>query len=181
MKGGWLALLTALVAGLTWTAARADYNGRVTGNWIGTAQSDRFGDGGRFFAVAVVRGYGFGVRCLDKEFSYAMVLTNEKVRQKALYKFKFRVDDGKIYLGNGFAIADNIVQIAADPALVKDIIAGKELAVRDEVDSVSSTHIVKLRGSDKALVDIVKNCPLDKQAVPKFDEDGVIDPDSLKK
>jgi len=48
------------------------------------------------------------------------------------------------------------------------------------VEGVSETHIIKLRNSSKALTDVIAKCPPAKQPVPKFDDDGNIDLDSLK-
>ncbi|GEM_PF-6050688 len=170
-------LATALLAS---TVARADYEGRIVGNWVTSATEDRFGDGGRYTAVAISENYAFGVRCLDKAFSYAVLPIGDKTREKTLYKFKFRVDRGKVYQGAGLAIGEKIVQVLADPALTADLTTGKELAIRQEVDGVSETHIIKLRSSSKALRDVLAQCPPAKQPVPRFDDDGSINMDSLK-
>jgi hypothetical protein len=174
---GFAAVVAVLLAS---HAARADYDKRIIGNWVTSGSEDRFGDGGRYTAVAISDDYAFGVRCLDKAFSFAVLPIGDKTREKTPYKFKFRVDRGKVYQGAGLAIGEKIVQVLADPALTADLTTGKELAIRQEVDGVSETHVIKLRSSGKALHDVLAQCPPAKQPVPQFDDDGSIKLDSSK-
>jgi len=88
------------------------------------------------------------------------------------YKFKFRIDKGEVYPGVGIAIDDNIVQIIADPAIAREIMSGQELAIKQSFDGVDEVHVFNLRGASKALSEVLKNCPLDKQKAPTFDSDG---------
>lgn len=162
-------------------AARADHDGRVVGNWITTAKEDPFGDGGIYTAVAINDGYAFGVRCMNKTFSYAVISIGDKTREGSAYKFKFRVDRGKVYQGGGLAVGEKMVQIFAERGLAKDLTDGRELAIRQEVAGITETHVIKLRGASKALAGVFSNCPPDKQPDIAFDEDGSLTSESIKK
>ena len=148
---------------------------RSVGNWFTSSEDDHFGDGGNYSAFTSSGMYAFGVRCLTNSFSYAVLSDDIKGQRNTPYRFKFRVDKGDVYPGIGIAIDDKIVQIIANPAMTKDLMSGQELAIKQEFDGTTFVGVLNLRGATKALADVIKNCPLEKQETPKFDENGDLD------
>lgn len=165
---GWVTLAIAMLAA---GAARADYSGREIGNWLVSAKEDRFGDGGTYLAMTAGDGMIFGVRCIQKDLSAAVIFAEKELRTKDLFEFKFRVDKEPIVETIGVAINEHLIEIAIEGGLVKEMLDGKELAVRMKAATFTSTHVIKLRGASKAFVDIVKECPLDKSAKKSSEAD----------
>lgn len=159
-----IGLAALAVAMLAASAARADYEGREIGNWVVSAKEDRFGDGGTYLAMTAGDGMIFGVRCIQKDLSAAVIFAEKELKTKDLFEFKFRVDKAPIVETIGLAINEHLIEIAIEGSLVKQMLDGKELAVRMKAATFTSTHIIKLRGASKAFVDIVKECPLAKNS-----------------
>ncbi len=153
---GWAALALAMLAS---GAARADYEGREIGEWIVSAKEDRFGDGGTYLAMTAGDGLILAVRCIQKVLSVGIV-TEESLRAKDLFEFKFKVDREPVVERAGFAINEHLIEIPIDGDLLKQMRDGKELAMRMQAATFSSTHIIRLRGSSRAFADIAKECLL---------------------
>lgn len=172
----WKLTVTAAIfaAGLCTTgAARADYEDRLIGNWITNAKEDRFGEGGTFTAFTIRDGQMFGLRCIEKELSFGVV--DKDLTVGDVFVFKFRVDRNDVFTEIGRAINKRLIQITTSPALIRQMRAGKELAVRKESDSSASTFILKLRGSNRAFEDIVKACPLEQAEKASSKENVEVD------
>lgn len=139
----------------------------VIGSWVVTNQEDRFGDGGRFVAMTPAVGAPgavFAVRCFARKWSLAMIPGTKLVTGEA-FKLRLRVDKGGIVDGFGQALDEQLLQIAveadAEPRLIKEILAGREIAVRlTNVLDVSSDLVFRLTGSRKALAGHLKECKL---------------------
>lgn len=159
-----MGLAALAVAMLAAGAARADYEGREIGNWVVSAKEDRFGDGGTYLAMTAGDGMIFAVRCIQKDLSIGLVFPTEELKPKDLFEFKLKVDREPVVERSGVAINEHLIQIGIDSDLVKQMLDGKELAIRMRAATFTSTHVIKLRGSSKAFVDIVKECPLAKKS-----------------
>ena len=144
---------------------RADYEGRMIGNWLTSAKEDRFGDGGTYVAATGDGGIVLAVRCLQKNLSIGIIEVGEDpkpIEKGDLFSFKFRVDTLPIVETAGVAIGDRLVQVITEKSLVKSIRDGKETAVRvEDKRGVSSTHVFNTNGSRKAFADLSRECPLD--------------------
>ena len=146
-------------------SARADYEGRVVGNWLTSATEDRFGDGGAYTAVTIDGRTGLVVRCLQKKLSLAVLeMSNDPkpLAEKDAFTLKFRVDKQPVTESVGMAISPRLIQVITEKTLVRAIRDGRETAVRLESTSgVSSTHVFKTNGATKAFADLAKECALD--------------------
>jgi hypothetical protein len=144
---------------------RADYEGRIVGNWITSAKEDRFGDGGAFIAATGDGGIFLAVRCLQKTLSIGIMQVGsdpKPVEKGDLFLMKFRVDSLPVVETGGVAIGDRLVQVITEKALVKSIRDGKETAVRvEDKNGVTSTHVFNTNGSRRAFADLSRECPLD--------------------
>ncbi|OKO69887.1 hypothetical protein [Bradyrhizobium sp. NAS96.2] len=159
------ALLAAVIALIAAMPARADYQNRLIGNWLVSAEEDRFGDGGTFIALTGKDGVGLGVRCLRKVLSVGIVDMSpdpKPLDRGAKYSFSFRVDKSPVVETEGIAISERLIQVKTEKSLVKNIRDGKETAVKI-VDpyGTSSVSIFKTTGAPKAFADLSKECPLD--------------------
>jgi hypothetical protein len=150
--------------------ARADYEGKLIGNWLTSAKEDRFGDGGTFTAMTIDDGLIFGLRCIQKDLTFGVAQKDLVVGERFI--FKFRVDRNDVFMEIGRAISDGLIQVTTTPDLIRQMRTGKELAVRIESESNTSTHVLKLRGSNRAFEDIVKACPLEEAEKPSAKENA---------
>ncbi len=158
-------LVIAAIALVAATPARADYQNRIIGNWLVSAEEDRFGDGGTFIALTGKDGIGLGVRCLRKVLSIGILDMSpdpKPLARGAKYSFSFRVDKGAVVETEGAAISERLIQVATEKSLVKSIRDGRETAVKI-VDpyGTSSVSIFKTMGAIKAFADLSKECPLE--------------------
>lgn len=157
---------TAVFLGTVFAAlpAKADYEGRRIGNWIVSAEEDRFGEGGAFIAMTTDGSYALAVRCLRKKLSIAVLDGSsdpKPLSEGAAFGFKFRVDKQPIVETAGLAISSRLIELITDKNLVKAMRDGRETAMKIETKSASSVHIFKMAGSTKAFSDLSKECPLD--------------------
>ncbi len=143
----------------------ADYDARMVGNWLTSAKEDRFGDGGTFIAATGDGGIAIAVRCIQKTLTIGIMQVGDDpkpIEKGDLFLFKFRVDSLPVVETAGVAIADRLVQVVTEKALVKSIREGKETAVRlEDKRGVSSTHVFNTRGARAAFSDLSRECPLD--------------------
>ena len=145
--------------------AAADYERRIVGDWMISANEDRFGDGGTFTALTSDGSNILAVRCIQKNLSLAMMEVGgdpKPVTKGDLFAYKFRVDKQPIVEVYGEAINERLIQIATEKSLVKAMRAGQETAVRSETTSgVTRVSIFRMKGAPKAFADLSKECPLD--------------------
>jgi hypothetical protein len=146
-------------------AARADYEGRIVGNWLTNATEDRFGDGGTYTAVVADGRTGLVVRCIRKKLSLAILEVGgdpKPLNQGDTFELKFKIDKQPIVDAKGLAISARLIQIVTEASLVKSIRDGRETAMRVATSSgVVTSYVFKTGGAKKALADLSKECPLD--------------------
>jgi hypothetical protein len=144
---------------------RADYEGRIIGNWMTSAKEDRFGDGGTFIAATGDGGIILAVRCLQKTLSIGIMEAGndpKPIEKGDFFLLKFRVDEQPIVESAGIAISDRLIQVETEKALIKSIRDGKETAMRvQDKRGTTSTHIFNTNGARKAFSDLSRECPLD--------------------
>lgn len=143
----------------------ADYENRAFGSWLASAKSDRFGEGGTYFAMTSDGMRTLAVRCLEKDFSLAlleMARTGSGPKVGTIIKFKLRVDKQPVIETFGEVVAEHLIVVPDDVGAAKQILTGRELAVRTETPAgLVKTSIFQITGADRALADVLKNCPPD--------------------
>ncbi len=154
-----LALGTLAVGGATHAQSMVDA-------WLVTGEPDRFGDGGTYVAATAARDgapYIFGVRCIHKEWSLALVdssLDPKPLTEGDIFQFKLRVDREPIIETPGIAINDRVIQFVAADDVLKEILDGRELAIRVQTKAGTSLDMVfKVGKARKALAQHLKECP----------------------
>lgn len=145
--------------------AAADYKNRIIGNWLVSAEEDRFGDGGVFVALTDNDAFALAVRCLRKNLSLGVLDVSSDPNPLTTgesFKFAFRVDKNPVIETKGVAISQRMIQIETEKYLVQAIRESKETAVKIEnASGVSVVEIFQTRGGAKAFADLVKECPLE--------------------
>lgn len=158
----WLLVAAAIGCG---SAARADYEGRRVGNWLTSANEDRFGDGGAFVAATPDGSTALAVRCLQKKLSIGLIDMGSDPKpfsEADLFALKFRVDKQPVVETAGVAISARLIEVVTEKSLVKALRDGRETAVRIfQKSGVTSSFVFKTAGAPKAFADLAKECPLD--------------------
>lgn len=162
----WMAVGAALLAGATGAECK-DYSLVPNGAWFSSGHAGRFDDGDTFTArMTVDYQYELIVRCAGKRLSLSVLPRNAYVTTGSVYSLKFRVDRLTIFDMFGEASANNAVVIDDGepklPQLVEEMLGGKELAMRIQGNTTSEA-VLRIDGADRALVDIVQNCLLNKK------------------
>lgn len=140
---------------------------QVMGRWLVSADEDRFGNGGRYFAATPndAETMAFAIRCLEKNRSIAfnnIAARRDPMKAGDKFQIKLRVDKQPIVEVAGVALDDKLIQAAPDKATLVSIRSGRELAVRIENSSgVSNTHVFRLDGAKKVFPLALKECPID--------------------
>jgi hypothetical protein len=142
-----------------------DYEMRSVGNWLVSGTFDRFGDGGSFTAITTDGPIGLGVRCLQKQLSFAILMIGQDPKpfeKGSIFSLKLRVDAQPVVETIGSAIDARLIQVVTQKDWVRAMHDGREMAVRIEDDhGTSSTNVFSVRGAKQAFADIEKECPLD--------------------
>jgi hypothetical protein len=162
----WMAVAAAVLAG-TSEARCKDYFMVPNGAWDSSGTAGRFEDGGTFTARMRADGrYELIVQCARKRLSISVLPQNAYVTTGSAYSIKFRVDRLTIFDMFGEGVENNSIVIDDGepklPQLVEEMLGGKELAMRITGRSVNEA-VLRIDGADRAFVDIVQNCPLNKK------------------
>lgn len=132
----------------------------AVGDWQVTADDDRFGDGGKYIAMTIGDGASFfAVRCIRKEWSLAVIAGKQTAGD--LFSVRLRVDKNDIVDEAGVAIDDLVVQIDPAKAVIRQILDGREIALRlKSSKGVTQDYVFGISKARAALARHVKECSL---------------------
>ena len=159
MKKTWI-LAAAAVLHL---AGMAEAQTRRIGPWEVTTERNRFGDGNNVvIASQVHRGVGLAVRCLaDRAFSLAIIevgLGTGRLSTDMAVSARTRVDDHPVQSPDTSVISDRVIQIDLGLDAAKEMLGGRELAVRLTIGHGSTDHVFPLTRSRDALAGVFREC-----------------------
>ena len=135
--------------------------------WEVEVEKDRFGGPSRVVAVTVKDATGLAVRCLRGELSLAVIeftFGQGRFNEGLLLDVKFRADGKEIIESKAFALDDKGFQLEKSHSLVRTMLGSKEYALRISYRGTTYDRIFPARGGDKAIVEMLKECPLDEKA-----------------
>jgi hypothetical protein len=156
-------LVAAALSLFASTAAYADGQRNVIGNWLTSAEESSFDEGGRYFAMTLNGSSALAVRCLEKSLSLGFNGdTGSKIATGDKVGIRLRTDKNPIVDLTGFAITDDgLIQIDIEPETVKMIRDGKETAIRMEYEGTTSVRVFKTNGNKAAFARLAKECDVD--------------------
>lgn len=159
MKTTWFLAAAAVVH----LASAAEAQTRRVGPWEVTTERNRFGDGNNVvIASQVRRGIGLAVRCLaDRAFSLAIIeggLGTGRLSTDMAVSVRTRVDDHPVQSPDASVISDRVIQIDLGFDAAKEMLGGRELAVRLTVGQGSTDHVFSLARSRDALAGVFREC-----------------------
>jgi hypothetical protein len=143
------------------SAAQAEDKINMVGDWMVRSQEDPFDKGGDATMSIGAGSFYFAVRCLEKQPSLGVVLTEDKLTAGQTFTAKLRVDRGEIIKVGGYAIEDHLIQIENDFKIWKALPGGRELAINLENGrGTSQTRVFKIFGAAEALPTVTSECPI---------------------
>ncbi|SHG79165.1 hypothetical protein [Bradyrhizobium erythrophlei] len=155
-----LAIAFAALA-LFGSAAQAESNTRVVGDWIVKSEDDAFGKGGIYFMVTGNDSFGFAVRCLQKTPNFGIRLSDDTLTPGQKFTVKLRVDRGDIVIADAYALDEHMIQVENNFDIWKELPGGRQLAVNLENEmGTSQTKIFKISGAASALQTVTRECPI---------------------
>lgn len=159
MKKTWFLAAAAVVQ----LIGVAEAQTRRVGPWEVTTERNRFGDGNNVvIASQVHRGVGLAVRCLaDRAFSLAIIevgLGTGRLSTDMAVSAHTRVDGHPVQSPETSVISDRVIQIDLDLDAAKEMLGGRELAVRLTIGQGSTDHVFPLTRSRDALAGVFREC-----------------------
>jgi hypothetical protein len=157
-----------MVAGLlacAATAAHAQLEPKMIGNWMVSSETAPSGSGRIFTAVTSGRTMALSVRCIAKRLNLTLFPVASGTTPRAAgdqFRVRFRVDALPDLDTNARALDTQVIQIDPDKRIVKAIRDAREIVVRLTAPmGVTEMLAYDAAGAQKALVDVIRECPLD--------------------
>ena len=136
------------------------------GAWEVSIEPDRFGDKSNVVAMMFKEGEMLAVRCLQSHLSIAFgvvaLLQRGPYREGDTFDIKFRVDREPIAAVQAVVLNANAMQLATTSVMVREIMDGREVALRITGATATSDHVFQAGRAKEALAEVVKECPLDE-------------------
>jgi hypothetical protein len=134
------------------------------GEWEVEVKKDRFGDYTNVLASTLNNDDLLAVRCLHSDLSivYGVAyILRGPFRKGDRFSIKFRVDKQPIIEVRADAVNESIMQLETTSEMVREMMSGREYALRISDGTASSDHIFTAERAKEAIAEVVKECPLD--------------------
>ncbi len=136
---------------------------RRVGPWEITIERNRFEDGNDVIVAMQMRqGLALAIRCLqDKQFSFGLIelgLGTGRLRRGMQTSVLVRVDQNPVERPLAGVVSDRLVQINFPIDKADQLLRGREIAIRLEIDGGAGDHVFRLTQADRALAPVIEAC-----------------------
>lgn len=155
-------MLGACLAVIAASAAYAQERRRI-GPWDVITERNRFDDSGAIvIATQINRGMALGIRCLaNRSFSLGLAQVGfgtGALRPGMSVETLVRIDNNPVERPRAVVVSDRLVQINLPLDKAQQLLNGREIAIRLEVEAASSDHVFRLSQGQRAIAPVLEAC-----------------------